>query len=527
MQRTNNNLIHCLQQALWLVLLCLLPFNAAANQLSPQEQRGKLIYHTGKSPSGEAMNAFFGEQRIVIPASASPCASCHGYDGTGRPESGLIPSNVTWKYLTKSYGHRHANGVEHPPFDESSLKEYLLDGDFPTGIGGGDPNMPLYDMSQQDLDDLVVYMKRLGTLNPPGITAGHIRIATLLPLEGPLAPLGKSIQQTLSAYLAQTNAAGGIFGRKLELVTYPLPGDGAFPQEKIADWLAEQQPFALLSPVLIDPQADLNSLQSALSLPAVGPFTLFPQTSYAQNRQSFYLYAGLGEQISALLKFMAPRKVTLRNLAIIYPENRGLNQLVAGINAAANKYRWEHVREIPYQPEALSEEPTTTAAKQSDLMVFLGDGQQAETFLSAMGKTNWRGEILIPGILAGDILRKAPETFVGRLHLSYPTLPSDRQPWGQQELAQLQNEPSGQRHLQARISAYVAAKILIEAMRKAGRQIDQQKLIGKLESFYQYQTGLTPPLSFSSNRHVGSLGAHIITFKAKQTSLRGQWIDLE
>lgn len=387
--------------------------------------------------------------------------------------------------------------------------------------------MPLYDMSEQDLDDLAAYLQRLGTLDPPGVSAQEIVIATLVPLEGSLAPLGEAIEQILGAYFTQVNAAGGIFGRKLKLAIYPLPGDGSFPAAKVAGWLDKHQPFALLSPVLTDPRADLNALQESTLLPAIGPFTLFPQTSYARNRYSFYLYSGLQEQISALLKYKTQQRAALPKLAIVYPENRGLDQLVAEIDSAAANFHWPQVAKRSYRPETLTTEQTTATAATSDLLIFLGNEQQAETFLAAMDKKKWPGEILIPGVLAGKILSTAPDSFSGRLHLSYPTLPVDRRPWGRRELANLQSAPLSQHHLQVKISAYTAAKILVEALRKAGRQLDRQQLISKLESFYQFQTGLTPPLSFSKNRHIGSLGAYVITYKGRQTSLQGEWIDLE
>ena len=32
------------------------------------------------------------------------CANCHGFDGQGKPEGGITPSNLTWEVLSKPYG---------------------------------------------------------------------------------------------------------------------------------------------------------------------------------------------------------------------------------------------------------------------------------------------------------------------------------------------------------------------------------------------------------------------------------------
>ena len=185
-----------------LILLAPAPTDAAA--MSAAEARGKQIYFSGASPSGEPITAYFGEKKQELPGQAATCGSCHGHDGTGRPESGLIPTNITWKYLIKSYGHIHASGLAHSPFNEASLEHYLKTGVYPGG-NTGDPAMPLYTMSEQDLDDLLAYMKRLGELFDPGLGEGLIKVGSLIPGEGPAAAAGAAIRDLLSAYFKDLN----------------------------------------------------------------------------------------------------------------------------------------------------------------------------------------------------------------------------------------------------------------------------------------------------------------------------------
>ncbi len=101
----------------WLLLRPLL-----APPLTPQELRGKQIYFEGTSPRGGKITAYVGEDRIQLPGSAATCGSCHGPDGRGRPEAGVIPSDITWDHLMKAYGHSHPMGRKHPAFTEASLK---------------------------------------------------------------------------------------------------------------------------------------------------------------------------------------------------------------------------------------------------------------------------------------------------------------------------------------------------------------------------------------------------------------------
>jgi len=89
--------------------------------LDDAEARGKQIYFEGTSPSGGAINVVVGDEAVTLPGSAITCVSCHGSDGLGRPEGGVLPTDIRWSELVKTYGHVHENGRRHPAFDDASL----------------------------------------------------------------------------------------------------------------------------------------------------------------------------------------------------------------------------------------------------------------------------------------------------------------------------------------------------------------------------------------------------------------------
>jgi branched-chain amino acid transport system substrate-binding protein len=59
----------------------------------------------------------------------------------------------------------------------------------------------------------------------PFVEAQPIRIGAFLAVTGPAAFLGDPEQKTLELYVEKLNAAGGVLGRKLELVSYDSAGD--------------------------------------------------------------------------------------------------------------------------------------------------------------------------------------------------------------------------------------------------------------------------------------------------------------
>ena len=122
--------------------------------LTAQEIRGKQIYLQGTSPSGKDILAYVGDASLEVPGNVMACANCHGIAGQGKVEGGINPSNVTWEALTKPYGVTHVNGRKHPAYTPRGLELAITRGVDPAG------NkllyaMPRYQMSKEDLDDLV------------------------------------------------------------------------------------------------------------------------------------------------------------------------------------------------------------------------------------------------------------------------------------------------------------------------------------------------------------------------------------
>jgi hypothetical protein len=193
------------------VALLFVAFTARA-ELTPQELRGRQIYRTGVSPSGQPIVALVGPEDLEMPAASLPCMSCHGRDGSGKAEGGVQPSNLQWHALTRPYSVPSANGRTHPPYTPALLKRAITMGTDPAKQKLN-PVMPRYRLTMRDADDLVAYLARLGSDSDPGLTDDSLILGMLLPrtLEG------DAIRQTLTAHFAAINDGGGIFGRRVRL----------------------------------------------------------------------------------------------------------------------------------------------------------------------------------------------------------------------------------------------------------------------------------------------------------------------
>jgi ABC-type branched-subunit amino acid transport system substrate-binding protein len=503
----------------------------AQNPLTPQERRGKQIYQQGTSPSGKDIRAYLGEASLEMPGSAMACTNCHGLDGQGKPEGGVNPSNLTWEALTKPYGLTHADGRRHSAYTERGLELAITRGLDPAGNKLLNV-MPRYQMAKEDLEDLVVYLKQLGKDRDPGISENKIVIGTLVPRRGALSEMGQAISAVTAAFFEELNSQNGVYGRRLELKVIETAETPAATGANVERLLRDQEVFALSGALIAGSEKEIIPLLAQQEVPLIGPLTLYPQTGFPLNRQVFYLLSGLDGQARTLINFIAT-KPEFKNptVAVVYPRsdiNLGVLEAIQdqskkdALNAPA---AYDYVAGRFDAGETIKQlRPTSTA-----VVFFMGSAEELLSFMSAAEKLSWFPKVFLPGASVGAGIFDAPVGFDRKVFFSFPTSPADQTAEGIKEfrtLAEKYKLPP--KHLAAQISAYSAAKILVEALKRVGKDLSREKLIQVLEGLYEYPTGLTPAITYGPNRRIGAMGAYVVTIdlKGKQFVPAGGWVNI-
>jgi ABC-type branched-subunit amino acid transport system substrate-binding protein len=113
--------------------------------------------------------------------------------------------------------------------------------------------------------------------------------------------------------------------------------------------------------------------------------------------------------------------------------------------------------------------------------------------------------------VAGDLLQ-VPSGFSRRVFLAYPFVPSDWTVAGRLALTQVRaNQGLGGQHAVLQVGAYSSMLLLSEGLKQAGRDTSREKLVDALEGLHDFDTGLTPLISFGPGRRLGLSGAHVVT----------------
>jgi ABC-type branched-subunit amino acid transport system substrate-binding protein len=490
----------------------------AQQPLTPQEIRGKQIYLQGTSASGKDILAYVGDASLEVPASVMTCANCHGIAGQGKVEGGITPSNVTWEALTKPYGVTHVNGRKHPPYTPRGLEFAITRGLDPAG------NkllyaMPRYQMSKEDLDDLVVYLMRLGTDVDPGITEDKIVIGMAFPTVGPVGELSLATRDVMAAAFAEINSQGGVYSRQLELKSIAI-NTNAITRADVEKLIKNEKVFALAGLMIAGVEKEIVPLLAEQEVPLVGPLTLDPKIGAPLNRQVFYVLSGAATQARALISFMLkkPESKSL-TLGVVHSGGDLATSVIDALKDESQKEKLTAPKIIDYAAGSFSAAETVTRLKQASVtaVFFMGSVTDLLTMMREAGNVNWFPQIFVQSGTASQSLFDAPSGFEGKVFCTFPTGPVDHTEEAIKEFRLLgEKYKLAQKHLAAQISAYSSAKILNEALKRAGRDLSRERLIQALEGFYNYQTGMTPPITYGPNRRIGAMGAYIVMVDLKE-----------
>lgn len=490
--------------ALCLFMLGGLSLTVHALPLSPSESAGKRLYREGVSASGEPIMARVGAADMLLPATSLPCANCHGADGLGRPEGGVRPPDISWSRLNSTYGQQQVNGRDYPAYSESSLARAIQEGRDP-GNHRLDPAMPRFVLSMKDQRNLSAYLKRIADDRDPGLTPQSLHVGTLLPSHGPLAEEGATVAAVLKGSVARINDAGGLHGRQVHLTIVDPGPDRASAEQALQRLIEQEQVFALIAPLAPALGTDLAQRLESAGIPLIGSLSLVG--SAQSSRQIFELLPGLREQMIALADYAAERLRVLQGpTLIIHPDSPTQRLAAQNLAQYLQDRAWQNVSLQTYDS---AQDALPLGSRSVFYLGSSGGFSQLAERLQSAGQVPYL--FAASNQVAGDLMQ-VPSGFSRRVFLAYPFVPSDWTLAGRTALTRLrEHQGLGGEHAVLQVGAYSSMLLFSEGMKQAGRDASREKLVNALEGLHDFETGLTPLISFGPGRRLGLSGAHIVT----------------
>lgn len=489
-------------------------WNAAAfgEELSQQERFGRRIYMDGQGAA--PIEALLGNGETSVAASVVPCASCHGADGRGRPEGGVIPSDITMAMLTAPLDAGGTTGSrKRDPYTERSIKRAISMGLDASG-NRLNATMPRYRMSSQDMDALMSYLKKVGQVADPGVTADAILIGALLPPKSHLPGVYDAVRHSLQAFVDARNRAGEIYGRKLELVFADCEGSPSARAAAAEAFVREKKPFALVGSFTDGADEEIAAVAEEQRIPLLATISSHARSD-GSRRYVRHLVAGVYDQTRALAQSIG-RNFPKAHVAVLH----GSEERSKAIAEAGAR----ELRKIGIDVRLAETSIATRTLKEDgvDVVLYAGPRDALPKLVAAMRELEWSPAIFVSSALIHPAALDGSRSSA-RFYIALPIAPEDQAPEAVTAWRKLVGEKGTRLHQPSQFAALASAQLLVAALERAGRDVTRDGLLAALDGIVALETGLVPPLTYTPSRHIGSTGAYIVAISDERREI--VWID--
>ena len=342
----------------------------------------------------------------------------------------------------------------------------------------------------------------------PAFAAGPIVVGRSLALSGPLQSYGEAKRDGGDAYIAKVNAAGGVNGATIELVTLDDAYAPARTVENLKKIAAEHKPAAYLGLFGVPTIAAALPVLLELKIPAVGLTSGTDALRKPLNRYAFPVRASYADEARKLVSHVKIMSVT--KLSVIYSDNP-FGQSVKDALLTALKEAGLTANAIKVDPAAKDAAASArlAVADQPQAIFLTMLSQAAVPVLTELTKTSFHGALYTFSPVDTSTVTKQLGTKAHGLAISQVVpIPSGMRVRVVAEyLEALKALGRGTPSFYG-LEAFIEAKVLVEGLKRAGPAPTPASLVKALETMHDFDLG-GYYVSYKPEAHTGSLFVEI------------------
>jgi len=351
---------------------------------------------------------------------------------------------------------------------------------------------------------------RVAISRTSGITHDQILVGSSLALGGHAGYLGTQTLHGATAYLNHVNDNGGIHGRKIKVIAYD---DGYDPPLCVANTqklIVQDKVFCLFGYVGTPTTVKIVPLVEDARIPIVGMFTGANALREPLKRYLINVRASYYQETGAAVKHLV-EKIKLSKIAVFYQYDAYGFDGLRGTEIALKTYGLVPVATGSYIRGTLDVEEglEKIMAKGAQAVVMIGTYEPCAKFIRLARSKGFDSVFYNVSFVGADelarILGHTDEQIVVTQVVPPPEVfETDKALWGTKEYIDLLKKyyPKDRPNFVS-LEGYINAKVLVEGLKRAGRDLDRETFIDAIETIRQLDLGIANPLSFNSQDHQG------------------------
>jgi branched-chain amino acid transport system substrate-binding protein len=351
---------------------------------------------------------------------------------------------------------------------------------------------------------LAVLASVLATLaGAQGVTDTQVVLGQSVALSGPAAQLGLDMQQGANLYFNLVNSRGGVNGRKIVLKTLD---DGYEPPRAVANtkqFIEQDKVFALFGYVGTPTSQAVMPLFTEARVPYIGPFTGAEILRAPHNRYIFNIRASYYDETEAIVQHLTAMSVD--KIAVFYQNDAYGQAGLAGVERALKKRNLNVAAKGTVERNTVDVKKAVEEMKKADpqAIVMISAYKSCAQFIKDMKKegknpTFWNVSFVGSKALAKELDREGRGVQISQV-VPFPwdsTVPVVK------EYRKLLEETKGEPGF-GTLEGFIAAKVTVEGLRRAGRNLNRETFIRAMESMDNYDAGGFK-VNFGPDNHNGS-----------------------
>jgi len=337
----------------------------------------------------------------------------------------------------------------------------------------------------------------------------EIVIGQVAPLTGVIAGTGTEYVAGGAAYFDYVNDTGGVLGRKIRVV---VKDDSYKPDQTLAltqQMLSEDKPLALFGFVGTANVMALNKnkvLEEA-GIALLAPYTGAQDLRDPMNPHIFHIRASYTDETAGMVEHL--HTIGVRRIAVMYQDDGFGKSGLAGAESALKKLGLSLVAKGGYdraKPEEIDAAVAAIAPANPEAIIMVSVNRASAAFIKKIRAKGSSARLFsISVVNFKELLKNAGEDNARGIGISqvmpYPYSP--RLPVVREFQTLMAKYQPDKVISYASMESFIAAKILVEAIRRSGTDPTRQKIISQLEKLNNYDVGGFR-LTFSPESRTGS-----------------------
>jgi ABC-type branched-subunit amino acid transport system substrate-binding protein len=363
-----------------------------------------------------------------------------------------------------------------------------------------------------------------------GISDTQILIGSSLALGGHAGYLGTQTLHGALSYLNHINEKGGVHGRHIKVIAYDDEYDPPKCVYYTQKLILEDRVFALFCYVGTPTTVKIIPLVNEAKIPLLGMFTganelREPFSPYLINiRASYY------QETRAAVQHMVEVK-NIRKVAVFYQYDAYGFDGLKGTELALKEYHLVPTATATYIRGTLDIEEGLDKIIETDpeAVMMVGTYEPCAKFIKLAKSKGFTGLFYNLSFVGADELARRLEEH-GDGVIVTQVVPSPEMPetrnllWGTKEYSRRLKRyfPDDEPNFVG-LEGYINAMILVEGLKRSGRNITRTEFIKAIESITDLDLGIENTVSFSSRDHQGLDRVYFTKFQEGKFVLMKEW----